>query len=133
MKKFDMSKMGPFRIYCDVTTSWESKKGNYFVPGTTSKLSERDKEKMSGEDERYEVEEERVLKFSSLNPEKEKPDHVEITHRKHKEEHSENPFGPYVKAMVYAGLDGIVSIYVGVIIAVLTTGEHERSGYQSKI
>jgi hypothetical protein len=51
---------------------------------------------------------------------------VEITHRKHNEEHSKNPFGPYVKAMVYAGLDGIVSIYVGVIIAVLTTGEHQR-------
>ena len=38
----------------------------------------------------------------------------------HKEPHSESPFGPLISPLVYGGMDGVVSVFVGVLIAVVT-------------
>jgi VIT1/CCC1 family predicted Fe2+/Mn2+ transporter len=38
----------------------------------------------------------------------------------HREPHSESHFGPLIKPIVYGGMDGLVSVFVGALIAVIT-------------
>ncbi len=38
----------------------------------------------------------------------------------HAEPHSESHFGPLIKPIVYGGMDGLVSVFVGALIAVIT-------------
>jgi VIT1/CCC1 family predicted Fe2+/Mn2+ transporter len=38
----------------------------------------------------------------------------------HAEPHSESHFGPMIKPIVYGGMDGLVSVFVGALIAVIT-------------
>jgi hypothetical protein len=63
------------------------------------------------------VEQETMMALPPVSSSRSLLDGVEITHS---EPHSDSKFGPVIKPIVYGGLDGIVSVFVGILIAVVT-------------